>query len=60
MLEIDKECNSYLAPELLLDPSLPNTKESDMWSLGALLARLLRGRHVFYGSTRKSVFEQIC
>jgi len=46
--EDDASNSPYIAPELLLGSTV-STPESDMWSLGCLMAHLLVGKQLFIG-----------
>lgn len=48
----------YLAPELLLG-STKHTKESDVWSMGALFAHILLNKPFFVGKDRSSLLLAI-
>ena len=47
------------SPEVLLNSEYV-TKKSDVWSFGCLLLYLLRGKHIFYGSTTTQILASIC
>ena len=52
----DDVSSPYVAPEVLLGcPSY--SKESDMWSLGCILAHLLLGKPLFQGRDRESLLS---
>lgn len=52
--EEDVSSNPYMAPESLLGCP-KQSKESDMWAMGCLLAHLLLGKPPFIGKDRKSL-----
>ena len=52
--EFDVSKDLYAAPEILLG-SPKRTKESDVWSMGCLLAELLLGKPLFRAKDRKSM-----
>jgi serine/threonine protein kinase len=54
----DIASNPYMAPELLLGSSR-YTLETDIWTLGALMAHLLLGKSLFSGKDRKSKLHAI-
>lgn len=49
----------YLAPELLADASKPKSMKADIWALGILFFRLIRGRHFYAGETRADLTQAI-
>lgn len=50
----DMTSNPFVAPEILLG-SMKHTKETDIWSIGCLMANLLLGKPLFVGKERTSV-----
>jgi serine/threonine protein kinase len=50
---------SYLAPEVLRDPSAEPRPYSDIYGLGIILYALLTGRPPFAGTTTPQVLEQV-
>jgi len=54
----DSSVNPYSAPELILG-SDQHTNESDIWSLGCLLANILLGKSLFSGKERQALLMSI-
>ncbi|EAR84109.2 kinase domain protein (macronuclear) [Tetrahymena thermophila SB210] len=53
------ESNYYLSPEILANITAQKTMKSDIWALGILFFRLLRGRYFYGGKTREEIYNQI-
>jgi len=56
--EGEEASSAYIAPEILLG-STKHTKESDVWSMGALFAHLLLNKSLFVGRDKASLLLAI-
>jgi serine/threonine protein kinase len=49
----------YRCPELLLAPTLPYSKSVDMWSVGCIIAEMLRRKPIFPGKAHAAQVQMI-